>query len=221
MTEFVKRRDHLQDFPVGSWERPDAGGIVRRGEAVSKFFADFVESYGEAPHCFASHNYGCEQKAMMEVYGLSFCEAHGEEAAIGALEEIYYDLERRVAPDTTGLEPHVEHALRLGMESLPDSDGRKRDEALRRAYPFEDRFRDQVEAETGLYVEDWLAGRRQFGYAVPYDTHIMEEHRISRHMRLAVEDGATWMIELLEPHREDSAFQAAWALWLEEEAGLE
>lgn len=37
-------------FPVGSKERPDAGGIVRRGGAVR--FARYVEKYGEAPVCF-------------------------------------------------------------------------------------------------------------------------------------------------------------------------
>jgi hypothetical protein len=210
----------MKEFPAGSWERPDAGGIVRRGEAVSEFTCGYKEEYGEAPHCFALHEFGCERKSVMEVYGLHFCEAHGEEAAMGALEEIRYDLERRISPDTTGLEPHVEQALRLGMESLPDSDGKDRDEGLRRAYPFEERFRDRVEAETGMYVEERLAGRPRLGYAVPYDLHIMDAHLISRHMRLAFEDGATWMIEMLEPYREDSAFQAAWALWLEEEAGL-
>jgi hypothetical protein len=210
----------MKEFPKGSWERPDAGGIVRRGEAVDTFFKDYVNSYGEAPHCFASHNHGCEEKAVMEVYGLYFCEAHGEEAAMGALEEIYYDLERRVSPDTSGLEPHVEHALQLGMESLSDSDGRKRDEGLRRAYPRDERYRAFVEAETLMYVEDLKAGKREFGYASPYDSHIMDAHLISRHMRLAFEDGATWLVEMLEPFREESAFQAAWALWLEEEAGL-
>lgn len=96
-------------FGVGSWESPDAAGIVLRGSAVG--FREYVEKYGESPACFVGE-YGekarsmappaCERPAAMEVYGLPMCEIHGEEAASGALEEIAYDLENELQRPING-----------------------------------------------------------------------------------------------------------------------
>ena len=48
----------------------------------------------------------------------------------------------------------------------------------------------------------------------------MERHLICRHMRLAFEESATWLVEILERQREEVAAQAAYALALGKEAGL-
>lgn len=205
----------MKEFPVGSWERPDAGGIVRRGEAVSEFTCGYKEEHGEAPHCFALHEFGCERESVMEVYGLHFCEAHGEEAASAAFEEIYYDLERRIAPNDSALNPHVEHAFRLAMKSVPPYDGDDSDATLLKAYPLDENTRQRVEAETHLYVEE-----PDDGHLPPYDLHIMDRLLVCRHMRLAFEERASWLVELLEQHREYCASQAAYALALENAADL-
>jgi hypothetical protein len=57
-------------------DRPDPGGVVRRGEAEqTDCFVDWSGAAG----------FGCDRKATMRVYGLPLCEVHGEEAAGGAL----------------------------------------------------------------------------------------------------------------------------------------
>ncbi|CAN5741461.1 hypothetical protein BH24ACT22_BH24ACT22_18220 [soil metagenome] len=205
----------MTGIPVGSWERPDAGGIVRRGEAVSEFTRGYKEKHGAAPHCFALHAFGCERESVMEVYGLHFCEAHGEEAASAAFEEIYYDLERRIVPDDSDLNPHVEHAFRLAMKSVPPYDGDDSEAALLKAYPLDENTRQRVEAETPLYIEE-----PDDDHLPPFDAHLGDRLLVCRHMRLAFEEGATWLVEMLEKHREYCAAQAAYALALENEAGL-
>lgn len=182
-------------FPIGSWERPDAGRIVCRGEGVSEFFTYYVGEHGESPPCFAGHEFGCERESVMEVYGFFFCEAHGEEAASAALEEIAFDLEQYLDLERSthrgGLSPHIEHTLRVDRGTTPDADGGVDDAALLRAFPLDEESRKQVEAETFMYIEDWKAGKREFGMAPPYDTHLFDRTLVCRHMRLAFEDNAT------------------------------
>jgi hypothetical protein len=43
---------------------------------------------------------------------------------------------------------------------------------------------------------------------------------VCRHMRLAFEEGAHWLVEVLEREREGVATHTAYALALEREAGL-
>ena len=111
-------------------DRPDPAGVVRRG-AATEHIAGYTRTIGEAPPCFSGvHAAGnvalpaCERPAVMEVYGLMFCEVHGEEAAAGALEEIAYDLEQELGrlsnPYVRPLSPHLIAALRHGDEILGD-----------------------------------------------------------------------------------------------------
>ena len=210
------------EFPVGSWERPDAGGIVGRGEGVSEFFKDYVTKYGEGPRCFAGHGFGCERESVMEVYGLHFCEAHGEQAASAAIEELIFDVEQHLHVGTgahkSNLSPHVEHALYQARLAPPD--GGDYDERVLAAFPLDVKGREQVEPETFMYIEDRLAGKDTFHTSPPYDTHRYEETIVCQHMRLASEQDATWLVEMLEKEREASAAQAAWTLALYNEAGL-
>ena len=214
-------------FPIGSKERPDAGGIVRRGKAVR--FMGYVERYGEPPVCFFG-GYGeearsmappaCERPAAMEVYGLHMCELHGEEAASGALEEIAYDLENELQRPLNGyvrpLSPHLERALRHGFETLPDgaNESERREEALLEAFPFD---RSRADADTLSYAENPDASTHS-GRQSPYDSFLGDRLLVCRHMRLAFEEDADWLVEMLEREREVVAAQAAYALALDREA---
>ncbi len=113
-------------------ERPDPAGIVRRG-AAAEDVRRFTETAGKPPPCAVGKHYEgpdrmtprrCERTATMEVYGLWMCEAHGEEAAGGALEEIAYDLEQELQrsrgnPFYMNPSPHVEDGHGLGIHDPP------------------------------------------------------------------------------------------------------
>lgn len=211
-------------FPVGSWERPDAAGIVCRGDAADHVRGS-VEGFGEPPTCWVGRsgsNIHCDRAATMEVYELAMCSDHGEEAASGALEEISYDLEqelqRPMNPHLRSLSPHLERALRHGFGSLPAEAGdhERADAALLEAFPLD---REAACAETLAYVRDPdPSGRAK--REPPHDYYMGDRLLVCRHMRLAFEEGATWLVELLEGEREQVAAQAAYALALEIEAGL-
>lgn len=211
-------------FTEGRNERPDETGIVLRGEAVG--FRGYVERYGEPPVCFVGSHPGesCERLAVMEVYGISMCEAHGEEAAAGALEEIAYDLEqelqRPMNPHVKSLSPHIERALRHGFESLSDEAANAaaghKDETLLRAFPLD---HDRVCSATLHYVRD-PENNGMGTHESPCDSYMHDRLLLCRHMRLAFEEDAHWLVETLEREREQVSAQAAYALALEQEAGL-
>ncbi|MDP9479672.1 MAG: hypothetical protein M3R38_29090 [Actinomycetota bacterium] len=220
-----QRTEDFRSFRIGSWERPDPAGIVRRGEAAQKLRRQ-VEKFGEPPVCFVGSRPGeaCNRPAVMEVYGIPMCEAHGEEAASGAIEEIAHDLDqelqRPMHPNVRRLSPHIERALRLGKLALPGyaeaGDYKRTDALLLAAFPLD---RERVDAETVAYVRDPDANGRGITDP-PYDTFMMDRHLVCRHMRLAFEEGADWLVEALEPQRANVAAQAAYALALDREAGL-
>src|SRR5215210_968732 len=82
--------------------------------------------------CFVRHPDAggqCWQPATIEVYGLNFCEAHGEEARLGALLEEQQDAEwffdRFRASHVPSLSSEIERSLELaldGVRPLADSD---------------------------------------------------------------------------------------------------
>lgn len=223
MTEVLSTAgDRDEAFPVGSWERPDAGGIVKRGKAVG--FMHYVEKYGEPPVCFVGIHEekvmapaACERPAVMEVYGLAMCEVHGKEAASGALEEIAYDLEQELLRPANihvrGLSPHLLHALRHGFDSLPDEVGdHKHDDAvLLAAFPLD---RSKACASITAYAED-PDGNGRGEFESPHDAFMRDRMLIHRHMRLAFEEDADWLVEMLEAEREKVAAQVAYALALD------
>ena len=211
-------------FPVGSWERPDAGGVVLRGAAAERI-AGYARSMGEPLVCrVTEHVEGghCWRAATMEVYGLAMCPEHGEEAAAGVLEEIANDLEDELGrpdnPYVRPLSPHLAHALPGAGRSLPAEahDHRRADAALLAAFPLR---RELADAETLGYVGDPEAARED-PREPPYEAFEYDRRLVCRHMRLAFEEGATWLVEVLEKLREETAAQAAYALALEREAGL-
>jgi len=204
-------------------DRPDPGGIVRRGEAA-EFVRDYAETYGEAPPCVVGPDGArCGRPATMQVYGLAMCGAHGEEAAAGALSEIAHDLEnelgRPVNPHVRGLSPHLEAALAHGFgvlgEEARTAEGRA-EALLLAAFPLD---RGKADAESAAYAKDpdGYARRNACPPSDMYRDALMLVHRL---MRLAFEGEATYLVETLEGEREKAAAQAAYALALEEEAGL-
>ena len=214
------------EFRIGSWERPDPAGIVRRGGAATRV-RNTAEKFGEGSHvCFVGSKPGvaCDRPAVMEVYGIPMCEAHGEEAAAGALEEIAYDLEQEIQrpmnPEIRSLSPHLEHALGFGIRALTGyadtPDYRRADAALLAAFPLD---RSRVTSETLSYIEDPDGGPGA-EYEHPLDTFMSARMLLHRHMRLAFEAEADWLVEVLERKREDLATQVAYAVALEIEAGF-
>lgn len=209
-------------FPVGSWERPDAAGVVRRGEAAEH--VRFAAEQGHTLRCSVGRRGEedrCDRAATMEIYGLTMCPAHGEEAASGALEEIAFDLEnelqRPINDHLRPLSPHLRHALMQGLKNLPGGIGLsyRAEEELLAAFPLR---RERACTETVAYTEE--ADGPRLGDLPPFEAFMMERLFVHRLMRLAFEEGATWMVEVLEAERENVAAQAAYALALEREAGF-
>lgn len=214
----------VSSTPRRGAERPDAAGIVLRG-AAAEFVRGYEKMMGKPPTCTVGKLGGgslapaaCDRSAVMDVYGLPMCELHGEEAAGGALEEIAFDLEneleRAANPHSRPLSPHLERALRYGMGSLPDEAYSREhaDTALLKAFPLD---RDRVEQSTLDYLRD---PDSCIGFQSPIDSHMDDRMLLCRHMRLAFEEGASWLVEILEPQREVVAAQVAYALALEKEA---
>lgn len=198
----------------------DPAGVVRRGDSPE--FRDYVKEYtkhgGEIPKCRIGGLTGidkCRRTAGMEVYGLLMCEAHGEEAAELAFEEMAHDLEQefgRLLNDSVReLSPHIVAAFGRGMKGLSPHDHKPADEALVKAWPL---ARENVDPSTLDYLGN-PEGWRSFG--TPFDVYMEERMLVHRLMRLAFEAGAEWLVELLEREREKAASQAAYALVLDRE----
>ncbi len=157
----------------------------------------------------------CTRTATMEVYGLAFCEEHGEECAAGALEEMHQEaiefFDRFDNPQVPELSnPLVLRAVRGWELTLLDgerfADG-KTDALLLAAFPFRE---DRVIPETAGEIADPLMGQDP-----PYDSwrgHRYEMHGLMRH---AYRLGLTYVVEYLEQERESIAAQCAYALALE------
>lgn len=207
--------------PYTRHERPEPGGCVLRGAAATGIKE--LSKFGNVPKCRAGAGgksgltvVKCGRESVMEVYGLTMCEAHGEEAAAGALEEIQHDLDqelpRQINPYIRDLSPHLEAALNLGFGVL-ENVGR-----------VEASYRTLVEAfpmgsgtvckSITAYAEDPNAnGRGRMDS--PFDAYLRDRLTLHRHMRLAFEEGADWLVETLEQERVQVAAQAAYALALD------
>ena len=122
-------------------------------------------------------------------------------------------------PHMPALSPHLEAALRHGFEILGDEarSAEKRSEAfLLAAFPLD---WDQADGESVAYAKDPDA-HRGHTHEPPSESFLDARMLLHRHMRLAFEREASWLVETLERERESVAAQAAYALALEREAGL-
>ncbi len=164
--------------------------------------------------CFVHHEDAggwCERTATMRVYDLNFCDKHGGEVRAGALLEAYQDaayyFDRARNPHTPDLNEIVERELvaavsRMNGEGPSDKDYYR---ALRLAYPD---VSEKVRAGVHTWEEDTDYGE-EFG---PVDSLLDRLATMHKLLRLAFEDGETWLVEVLELEREAVAAQAAYAL---------
>jgi hypothetical protein len=164
--------------------------------------------------CVVSHEHAggdCKRPAVMAVYGLTFCEEHGEECAAGAFEELHQDayefFERLAGPHVPPLgNPLVRAVLRGWGRAIPadelDHEG-DTEERLRRAFPLRAELADAE--STGLLADPIRGNRHPVDYwrDARHDTHAV--------MRVAYERGMTWLVERREAERESIAAQCAYA----------
>jgi hypothetical protein len=165
--------------------------------------------------CVVSHEDAggqCWRPEAMEVHGLPFCEVHGPEARIGALSEAAHDAEqfferfrypyaRPLSPMVvSGVEAALEHVCSLSFRESEAGDSYE--EALKRAYP------NPPEAVRQM-VENWQEEEEP---GRVYDELSGVLNTLHKMMRVAHEDGRTWLVEMLEYERENQAVQARVAL---------
>lgn len=162
--------------------------------------------------CFVHHEAAggrCGRWATMQVYGLCFCEAHGEDAKLGVASWerheawTFFERFRNESVPSIGGRIGVEiAALTSRLLSEPPS-GSEEQAALLRAYPeATDETRRHVDADD----ED------EPGVPPLYDSCQDDIYMLHRLMRIAYEEGATWLVEKLELERESISALAAEAL---------
>jgi len=167
--------------------------------------------------CVVSHEDAggpCQRPAATMVYGLAFCEVHGEECAAGAHEDLHQDahnfFERFDGPHVVPMpNPWVRRALREWRHTVPDGELAHEEQLealLGRAFPFREEL---VDGESAGLLADPIRDRRH-----PVD--FWRDHRQEIHavMRVAHERGMVWLLESLEGERESIAAQCAYALAL-------
>lgn len=150
------------------------------------------------------------------VYGLPFCEEHGAEATAGALGELYQDasdfLEQLDNPHVPAPNAEVEGAFRAAMGDLEARRAEHEDAeaaALRRAYL---EIPERVCSATVDFGYRYGPGNTYGPRDQP--TEAFQEARRLTHklMRLAYEEEADWLVEILEYEREEASAQLAFAL---------
>lgn len=162
--------------------------------------------------CFVRHEDAggqCWEPATMNVYGLNFCEVHGEEARLGALVEEKQDAEwffdRFRSSHVPGLSSQIERGLDLALDKV-------------RPVEEKDYYRALVRAHDGLVpegVRERLAlweGDEEAGCASVVDCCLDTLFVLHKLLRIAHEGGVTWLVEVLEVERQSIAAEAAVAL---------
>jgi hypothetical protein len=164
--------------------------------------------------CFVHHEDAggwCDRSATMRVYGINFCEEHGREVRAGALMEVYHDaayfFDRFRNPHTPDFNEIVERELLAAVDRMRGEGPSDQDyqDALRRAYPD---VPEKVRAGVETWEEDTDDGHELPPEDCLLDT-LMTMHKV---LRLAFEDGESWLVEVLELERESVAAQAAYAM---------
>ncbi len=163
-----------------------------------------------APCCVKHEHAGgqCPRSAAMTVYGLHFCEPHGQQVAEGALEEAQHDAEAFLDQfrhhEARALPVLVSRAIEAGSAHVFAREGDDFYEVLSRAFP-------EPPLEIRELVEEAEAGDEP-GYEPFADTLMRALHTMHRCMRIAYEEREVWLLELLEGERQSIAAQAAYAL---------
>jgi len=208
MTEFVAERPAR----AGHAEHAEAGmGWIGSGiEAGAESLVRELTGRERDLPCFVRHEDAggkCDRNAVVQVYGLKFCELHGTEARTGALKELYEDAREFMQRLDN---PHVEPPNAAVLAIVRDTasmllDAQKKDEdAIRRAYPV---IPERVEEDTQDF--DYEDPNPRSG---PVDWNSDLRHLVHKLMRLAFEQRATWLVESLELDRKHVTAQLSFAL---------
>lgn len=186
---------------------------TREGVDVA-FVADPL--FPDAP-CFVHHPDAggqCERTATMRVYGLHFCDAHGKDARLGAISQAIHEafnfFSRFRNPEAEGMSPLIDTELGEAAARLRCNGptGTEETAALLRAYP---NTAEHVRDHVTTWERDEEQGEEPYRGTV-YDSLQDTLYSVHKVMRIAFEDGETWLVELLEYERESVAAQAAYAL---------
>ncbi|GEM_PF-6150106 len=132
----------------------------------------YLEDGEESFPCWVGHGddiEACRRPSTMKVYGLPFCEVHGEEARDGALEEMHQDADEFFTRFTTSHVPELPNPVLLAAVSrwdltVPEGleySSRGTDELLLAAFPFRE---DRLIPETAGEIADPIPGQEP-----PYD----------------------------------------------------
>ena len=158
----------------------------------------------------------CGRNATTMVYGLLFCEDHGAEATAGALTELYQDagdfLERLDNPHAPLSNQEAADALAAAWRMLDrrrDEHEAPEEEALKRAYPV---ISERVCTETVAFDYRYGPGNEYGPGDTPTEVYQDARRLLCKEMRLAYEEGADWLVEVLEYEREAASAQLAFAL---------
>lgn len=151
----------------------------------------------------------CKEPATMEVHGLDFCEAHGEEARLGALLEEQQDaewfFERFRAEHAPGLSSEIRRGLKRAVDGLLLTDEADYHRAIVRAH--DAAVPEGVRERVALWERDEGPGR---GTVVDWCLDsLFVLHKL---LRIAHAEEKTWLVEVLEIERQSIAAEAAVAL---------
>jgi hypothetical protein len=162
--------------------------------------------------CFVRHEDAggqCWQPAATKVYGLDFCEAHGEEARLGALLEEEQDaewfFERFRASHVPNLSEVIRGGLSRAIDGLSYMDEGKYHRAIVRAHD------GLVPDEVRERVQLW-EGDEEAGYGTVLDYCLDSLFVLHKLLRIAQAEKRTWLVEVLEVERQSIAAEAAVAL---------
>ncbi|MDP9485432.1 MAG: hypothetical protein M3Q49_06520 [Actinomycetota bacterium] len=163
--------------------------------------------------CFVHHEDAggqCEHTATMRVYGLAFCEEHGEDVKLGAISEAAHEaynfFQRFKNPHVEGLGPLVDREIDAAVDRVMEErpSGTEEVAAMMRAFP------DAPEHVRSRVVA-WELDEEPYEAPV-YDSLQDSLYTVHKVMQVAYADGETWLVEMLELQRESVAAQAAYAL---------
>lgn len=137
---------------------------------------------GQALPCFVRHldaGGQCWEPATVRVYGIGFCEAHGEEVKLGALMEEHEDA--------------AHFFERFRNPHVPDLNGRLVERELAAVVA-------RFIRESPTDEDYWILDERP-GYAPVVDTLLDTLSTLHRLLRAAHEEGEAWLVEIIEQER--------------------
>jgi hypothetical protein len=150
----------------------------------------------------------CWRPATMEVYGLRFCEIHGENVRLGALSQaghrafVFFSRYNNPEIESFGglIDVELGNAAARVRNAMPSGD--EETQALLRAFPeATEEVREHVLADN----------EEEPGLPTFYDSTLDALYVVHECMEIAYQDGQTWLVEMLEAERESLSAHAACA----------